>query len=51
MDSREKSGVPSMSPVEDLQEMNNIIFARIIGLVGYIIQGAAFFGIPVYVFF
>jgi hypothetical protein len=25
--------------------------ARIIGLLGYIIQGVAFFGIPVYVFF
>jgi hypothetical protein len=31
--------------------MSKNLIARIIGLVGYIIQGGAFFGIPVYVFF
>jgi len=31
--------------------MNKKLIARIIGLLGYLIQGVAFFGIPVYVFF
>ncbi len=31
--------------------MDKKLIARIIGLLGYLIQGVAFFGIPVYVFF